>query len=66
MAAQPGAVGGVIPPKPWVVGVYEQMREWGVLWASGGLKDQPHYLMWDVQMVADIIEPLKASRGAAS
>jgi len=66
MLQQPGAAGGEAPPKPWVLTVYEDIQEYGVLWADGGIGDQPYYLMGDLKMCAQVMGQYKvAIRGSS-
>lgn len=53
MMAQPGAVGGEVPPRPWILGLLGDIREYG-LWEEGGLADQPYFLMQDLKLAASM------------
>jgi len=63
MLSQPGSAGGEIPPRPWLLGLSEQMKEFGALWAVGGIEDQPHYLWGDLRIVSDTIRSFQTVNG---
>jgi hypothetical protein len=52
---------GVPPPAPWIVNLWRTVQATGVLWAAGGLEDQPYYLWGDLMEVASMIKDVEAT-----